>query len=71
VIGRYRGRVKTLRSGVNAAEPDWSPDGKKIAFNAIRVLNVATKRLVTLHEGRHPRWSPDGRQLAFVRQDTR
>jgi Tol biopolymer transport system component len=66
VIGRYRGRVRTLKGGVYAAEPDWSPDGKKIAFNGIHVLNLPTKRLGTLHEGRHPRWSPDGRQLAFV-----
>jgi Tol biopolymer transport system component len=66
MIGRYRGKVRTLRADVYAAEPDWSPAGRKVAFNGIRVLNLATKRLVTLHDGRHPRWSPDGRLLAFV-----
>jgi dipeptidyl aminopeptidase/acylaminoacyl peptidase len=67
-IGRYRGPVRTLRSGVYAAEPDWAPSGKKIAFNGIRVLDLTTKRLSALHEGQHPRWSPDGRRLAFVHQ---
>jgi Tol biopolymer transport system component len=68
-ISSYRGRVRTLRAQVDAAEPDWSPDGKKIAFNGVRVLHLTTKRVVTLHDGRHPRWSPDGRRLAFVYND--
>lgn len=69
VIASYRGRVRTLRAGVHASEPDWSPDGKKIAFNGIGVLDLTTKRLRTLHDGRHPRWSRDGRRLAFVYND--
>lgn len=56
--------------------PDWSPDGKKIAFASDRdgdsevyVVNVDGSGLVQLtqnggYDGR-PRWSPDGSQLAF------
>jgi Tol biopolymer transport system component len=68
-ITRFRGRARLLKSNLSAAEPDWSPAGGKIAFNGIRVLDLATKRVVALHEGRHPRWSPDGRHLAFVSKD--
>ncbi|HEX6700299.1 MAG TPA: DPP IV N-terminal domain-containing protein [Gaiellaceae bacterium] len=69
VISRYRGKVRNLRLGLRAAEPDWSPRGGKIAFDGIRVLDLATKRIVALHEGRHPSWSPDGRRIAFVYED--
>jgi len=56
--------------------PNWSPDGKKIAFASDRdgdsevyVINVDGSGLVQLtendgYDGR-PRWSPDGTQIAF------
>jgi Tol biopolymer transport system component len=66
MIGRFRGKVRYLRSGPYALEPDWSPDGRKIAFDGIRVIDLVTGRVTRLHEGTHPRWSPDGRRLAFV-----
>lgn len=56
--------------------PDWSPDGKKIAFASDRdgdsevyVMNADGSDLRQLtqnsgYDGR-PRWSPDGAQLAF------
>jgi Tol biopolymer transport system component len=55
--------------------PDWSPDGKKIAFGSIRngkrwaaVMDAdgSNQRLVA--EGNaDPDWSPDGRQIAYSR----
>jgi Tol biopolymer transport system component len=67
-ISSSRGRVKRLVVGTYAAEPDWSPSGRKIAFNGVRVLDLATKRVVRLHDGTHPRWSPDGRRMAFAHE---
>lgn len=66
VITRFRGKVRYLASGRAAVAPDWSPDGTRIAFDGIRVLDLRTNRVVSLHRGRHASWSPDSRQLAFA-----
>ena len=61
-------------------EPDWSPDGSRIAFMstrsgraAIYTINVDgtdLQRLTTLPDrGIWPSWSPDGTQIAFVSGD--
>lgn len=61
--------------------PEWSPDGRRIAFAssrgrsdraAIWVINVDGSGLRRLSHGAHeisdsPTWSPDGRWLAFNR----
>ena len=66
-----------------ASDPDWSPDGKKIAFSkstpgglsSIYVMNADgsedPKRLTTerLARDTDPAWSPDGTKIAF--QSTR
>jgi Tol biopolymer transport system component/DNA-binding winged helix-turn-helix (wHTH) protein len=60
------------------ADPNWSPDGKKIVFNVIikrdgqpelRVLDVATREESTVPDSLgmySPRWSPDGRYLVAL-----
>jgi TolB protein len=67
---------------LNAGSPDWSPNGKRIAFNssfegqaAVEVYSVRPdgsrlKRLRKEPEDSfsfEPSWSPNGKRLAFVR----
>ncbi|MDH5345706.1 MAG: CehA/McbA family metallohydrolase, partial [Gammaproteobacteria bacterium] len=58
-------------------QPDWSPDGSRIAFVRyhndaleLHLIDVGTGSITQLtDEGAaniEPRWSPDGRKLAFV-----
>lgn len=58
------------------AQPDWSPDGKTIAFQSYRdgnfhvwTIGADGRGLKQLTKGtfdcREPRWSPDGKTIAF------
>ena len=58
-------------------DPDWSPDGTKIAFVSTRigngfkifVMDADGKnpiRLTDEQSEKHPDWSPDGRKIAFT-----
>lgn len=70
-----------LARGNNYA-PQWSPDGKRLAFisargdhNFIGILDPTSDAIQylapSIDRDSSPRWSPDGKQIAFVRQPTR
>jgi Tol biopolymer transport system component len=68
----------------NETSPVWSPDGKRIAFQADRDVPVGNRELyvmnadatgltrLTTYPGQDnwPSWSPDGKQIAFARGPT-
>ena len=56
-----------------ASDPQWSPDGRRLAFvrdDEIWIVEADGSRLTRVvgkpGGGRDPRWSPDGRRLAFI-----
>jgi Tol biopolymer transport system component len=65
---------------VIASWPDWSPDGRMVAFMADTIGNEQPAQIATwivdlatgterrLTAGQLPRWSPDGTSLAVLRQ---
>jgi TolB protein len=73
VIGANgRGLRRLTRGG--GGTPDWSPDGKRVAFvrhNDIYVIEANGRGLRRLTQGggndTDPVWSPDGRWIAFTR----
>ena len=75
------GLVHLTRESGNDARPDWSPDGRWIAFDrtsrADKVTSVyvvgeagGTPRLL-VRGARSPKWSPSGRRLVVVRSGAR
>ena len=77
-ISAAGGEPQTIRTaGVSSpSEPDWSPDGKWIAFTAqmrdfqICVVPATGGDAILLVGGSDPTWSPNSRTLMFVRQDS-
>ena len=57
-------------TGEGAAPTSWSPDGTKIAFGGLSVINVdGTRRQDLLtggSQGYDPNWSPNGQKIAFT-----
>ncbi len=67
------GHVEQLTKGAgNESGPDWSPDGRSIAYltdEALETVPAAgghSRRLVELANGWGASWSPDGRLIAFT-----
>ena len=65
--------VQLTASEKNVSDPQWSPDGRRLAYvrdDTLRLIEGDGSRdqVVTSHPAgvSTPRWSPDGRQLAFV-----
>ena len=65
--------LQLTASEKNVSDPQWSPDGRRLAYvrdNEIRVIEADGSRDVgvTAHPAgvSAPRWSPDGRRLAFI-----
>ncbi len=67
-----------LTTGLDAAQPAWSPDGTTIAFSGrepgggLGIWTVASngsglRRLTDDAADKHPSWSPDGRWIVFDR----
>jgi TolB protein len=75
------GLRRLTRTAVAESEPDWSPDGRSIAF--VRAARDGSAHVYVMRPGGggvrrvtsgsmedlSPTWSPDSRQLAFVRDD--
>ncbi len=72
------GEARQLTDGPDYAyQPDWSPDGRYVAYAAysgrtvdLRLLDLASGASTALVTNGgvnvEPRWAPDGRRLAFV-----
>ncbi len=65
---------------INARNPAWSPDGRRLAFdsdlsgwNNIGILDIDKQEIVWLKDGQwerySPAWSPDGKNLVYVAAD--
>jgi Tol biopolymer transport system component len=70
--------ARQITDGPNYAyQPDWSPDGRLVAYVAytgkavdLRLLDLGTGQTTSIMAdgsvNLEPRWSPDGKRLAFV-----
>ena len=58
---------------VNPTEPDWSPDGRWIAFTAqirgftLFIVPAAGGEAIELVAGEDPSWAPNSRALLFCK----
>ncbi|HTS65344.1 MAG TPA: S9 family peptidase [Candidatus Acidoferrales bacterium] len=84
VVSAHGGDARQITSGDqrNDLDPQWSPDGARVAFasertdtepgavDEIRTVSASggeMKQIADRHEGdRSPRWSPDGKWIAYL-----
>jgi Tol biopolymer transport system component len=65
--------LKLIAAVADAQDPQWSPDGRKIAFqgnNGIYTVNADGTHLTLIAAGGlagEPAWSPDGMKLLYVK----
>lgn len=65
--------IQVTASEKDVSDPQWSPDGRRIAFcrdDALWTIDADGSRLIRV-DGHpagvsHLRWSPDGRRIAFI-----
>ena len=75
LLPRHRGSIGDARPGSPAAlserEPTWSPDGRRIAFQAGDGFVVSAsvdngrRRVIAANGAYEPAWSPDGKRIAY------
>jgi dipeptidyl aminopeptidase/acylaminoacyl peptidase len=65
--------VQLTASELDVSDPQWSPDGRRLAFvrdGAVWVVDADGSRQVRVTEhpagNSRPRWSPEGHRLAFI-----
>ncbi|MEX2158771.1 MAG: DPP IV N-terminal domain-containing protein [Dehalococcoidia bacterium] len=75
LTGRFLdGDVQLTHNATNDDDPDWSPDGTKIAFmraSNIWVMNAdgtGEVQLTSMGRDSQPAWSPNGLRIAFMRE---
>jgi len=69
--GGYPAQLTASEKAVS--DPQWSPDGRRLAFvrdDEVWVIEADGSRITSVvgkpGGGRSPRWSPDGHRLAFI-----
>jgi len=69
-------RLRVLNAGSSLTEPDWSPDGKNIAFTVVRgtgfelqMVPATGGEAEALVEGSDGTWAPNSRNLIFTRRE--
>ncbi|MGQ0701524.1 MAG: S9 family peptidase [Gemmatimonadales bacterium] len=77
--GMDAGSVPFIKAWGRQSNPEWSPDGRKLAFvsnrenhSFIAIYDMATRRLDYLAPGvdfdTSPTWSADSKRIAFIRK---
>lgn len=63
------GSTEQLVKTENFMDATWSPNGKKIAYGNVSIIDLETKESTKLAQGRRPYFSPDGKSVAYMTGD--